>query len=273
MERIIKANDSSFRFLSPNKLWRARTILFFLIRRDIVVTYKQTLLGVLWALIKPIALSLIFVFVFKELADFPDYGFPYILISLCALSIWEFFSSAINKGSSSLVDERDLITKINFPRVLIPVGASVSNTVAFGLNLILIIVLMVIYEVPFSFRLVLIPLIVFALLIINIAFNLWLSSLNVFFRDVEQIVPFALRLGLFLSPVGFTLKSVPEEWQLLYCLNPMVSVIELMRYAVLGNQFLPDLNCILMSTCSLLIILGGGLYYFGKSERKFADVI
>lgn len=273
MEREISANGAGFRFLQPKVLWQSRNILYHLIKRDFLVTYKQTALGVLWALIKPLSMSLAIVFVFREMADFPDYGYPYILIAISALSIWEFFSSTIGKGSNSLVDERELITKISFPRIVIPMSSSVNNIAGLLINLMITMILMIFYQIPFLVNLLLIPFIYVLVIGLNLSCNLLLSTANVFYRDITNIVPFALRLGLFVSPVGFTLNMVPEKWQLLYSLNPLVGIIELMRYSILGEQFLPPTSCLVMSGITLAVLFFSSIIFFAKVERRFADVI
>ncbi|WP_420385207.1 ABC transporter permease [Roseivirga sp.] len=254
-------------------LWQSRGILFHLIKRDILVTYKQTLLGVFWAILKPLIMALVIAFVFGRLGNFPSYGLPYILIALPALSFWEFFSSSVNRGSICLIDDRGLITRISFPRIILPLNASLRNTLGLVINLIVIIAFMFHYKIPMTLNLLMIPLVYFSTILLNFGVNLWLSTINVFYRDVMTLVPFLLRAGLFISPVAFTLESVPVEWRQIYCLNPLVGIIESMRFCVLGSSFLPDSQCLIISGISLICLLLSGLFLFGKYERKFADVI
>jgi lipopolysaccharide transport system permease protein len=259
--------------MKPSILWQSRGILLHLIKRDILVTYKQTLLGVFWAILKPLVMALVIVFVFGRLGSFPNYGLPYILIALPALSFWEFFSSSVNRGSICLIDDRGLITRISFPRIILPLNASLRNTLGFIINLMVIIAFMLYYKVPITLNLLLIPLVYFCTILLNFAINLWLGTINVFYRDVMTLVPFLLRAGLFISPVAFTLESIPVEWKKFYCLNPLVGIIESMRFCILGSTFLPDAECLLISGVSLVCLLLSGLFLFGKYERKFADVI
>ncbi|TCL00886.1 lipopolysaccharide transport system permease protein [Roseivirga ehrenbergii] len=254
-------------------LWKARPILSHLIRRDVLITYKQTILGVFWTVLKPIMMAAIIVFVFEGIGNFPDFGFPYVLIALSALSVWEFFSSAISRGSVCLIDDRDLITRVNFPRMILLINASLKNSIGLFINLVVTFAFMLYYNIPFTVNLLWIPVIYFFTIILNLSLGLWLGTINVFFRDVNTIVPFLLRLGLFISPVGFTFNSVPEVWQKLYCINPMVGIIRAMRFSILGETFRPDLSCILIGCLSLLLVLLSGLYIFGRYERKFADLI
>ncbi len=254
-------------------LWKAKPILFHLMKRDLLVTYKQTFFGVAWTVLKPLIMATIVVLVFDKIGNFPDYGLPYILIGLSALSAWEFFSNAVNRGSICLIDDRDLITRVNFPRIILLFNAALRNTIGFGINLLVTFGFMIYYGIPFTIQLVWLPIIFIAIVLLNLAMSLWLGTMNVFYHDVSTVVPFLLRVGLFVSPVGFTLNSVPEIWKDVYCINPLVGIIESMRYCILGEQFRPDINCILIGSLSLLILLISGLYVFGKNERKFADRI
>lgn len=238
-----------------------------------LVTYKQTILGVLWTVLKPLIMAVIVVFVFDKIGDFPDYGLPYILIGLSALTPWEFFSNAVNRGSICLIDDRDLITRVNFPRIILFINAALRNTLGLGINLLVTFGFMIYFDVPFTVQLLWIPVIFFFTVLLNLSLGLWLGTMNVFFRDVSTLVPFLLRVGLFISPVGFTLNSVPDLWRDLYCINPLVGIIEIMRFCILGEQFRPDMDCILIGGASLLILLLSGLYVFGKYERRFADII
>ncbi len=254
-------------------LWKARPILFHLIKRDILLSYKQTALGVLWTVLKPLLMAAIIVFVFNKIGNFPDYGFPYILIGLSALTFWEFFSTAVNHASICFVSDRDLITRINFPRIILLINAACRNSLGLAINLCITFGFMLYYGIPLTANLLWIPLIFFFTFLLNLALGLWVGTINVFYRDVTTLVPFLLRLGLFISPVGFTLNSVPEAWRALYCINPLVAIIESMRFCVLGQAFRPDLECLLIGGASLALLLISGLYLFGRQERKFADLI
>lgn len=259
--------------MKPKLLWNSRAILFYLIRRDILISYKQTLLGVFWTILKPLVMATMIVLVFDKIGSFPDYGFPYILIALSALSVWEFFSNAVSRSTICFLDDHDLITRVNFPRIILLFNAALRNTLGFGINIIVTFGFMLYYGVPLSVHLLWIPVIFLSTVLLNLGLGLWLGTINVFFRDISTIVPFLLRVGLFISPVGFTLSSVPELWEKVYCLNPLVGIIEVMRFCVLGEQFRPNLDCILIGSATLLLLLLSGFYVFGKCERKFADVI
>jgi len=271
--RVMKYGGNKYRFIRWSVIWDARFILIGLLKRDLLITYKQTLLGAFWTLIKPMAMSAAIFFVFKKVGQFPTFGAPYLLIALSAFTVWEFFSSSVGKGNTSLVDERDLITKINFPRIIIPLSTSMHNVIGLAINQIVIFGLMVYYGSPFTINLLLIPIIYVLVFIANLSTNLLLSTANVYYRDIRNMVPFALRLGLFISPVGFTFKVIPEEWRLLYSLNPLTGIIELMRFSILGEQFLPETRYLICSGFSLFFVLILSLFVFGKYERRFADII
>lgn len=259
--------------MKPSVLWKARHIFYHLLRRDILVTYKQTVLGVFWTVLKPMLTAAIIVLVFKRIGNFPSYGFPYILISLSALTFWEFFSNSVNRASICLIDDRDLITRVSFPRIVLLINAAFRNSLGLIINLVVTIGFVIYHDLPVLTNLFWFPAIYLCCLLLNLALGLWLGTLNVFYRDVTTLVPFLLRVGLFISPVGFTLNSVPESWRPIYCINPLVGIVESMRYCILGEQFRPDFTCLFIGSISLFLLLISGLYLFGCQERKFADLI
>jgi lipopolysaccharide transport system permease protein len=273
MEKHIHHHDKGFRSLRPSTIWQTRELLFHLMKRDLLVTYKQTFLGIAWVALSPLAMALTIIFVFDHIGNFPNYGFPYILIALSALTCWEFFSGAISRGSICLVSDRDLIIRANFPRILLLINAAFKNFAGLSINLCLVFGFMLYFDIPFTFYLLFIPLILLATALLNLAVGLWLGTLNVFRRDINALVPFVLRFGLFISPIAFTLNSVPEQWRFLYYLNPLVAIIESMRFCILGEPFLPPLESYLIGGLTLLILFTSGLYLFGKCEPKFSDVI
>lgn len=273
MERIIRSRQHVFSYLNLKRLWEVRTAILFLLRRDILVTYKQTVLGVAWNIIRPLITALIIVFVFDQIGNFPDFGIPYFLLAMSALIIWEFFSNAVNWGSVCLLDDREIITKMNFPRVILPFNASIRNLLGFGINLVLTLMGLIYYGLPLHFNLVYVFLSLPVLVLFIFGVNLWLCTINVFYRDIQAIVPFLLRIGLFVSPVGFTLHSIPEEWKMIYAINPLVGIIEVMRFAFFGEVFLPDFKVLGLGLITTIVLLVSGLWLFGKFERRFADVI
>lgn len=273
MKKIIRHDDKRFRHVNLPAIWHAREILFHLMKRDIMVTYKQTLLGVGWVVIQPVAMALSIIFVFDHIGSFPDYGVPYILIALSALVCWEFFSGSVAKGTTCLIDDADILVRSNFPRIIFLLNAALKNALGPIINLGVLFGFMVFFNIPFTWNLVLLPFVLALLVLLNLALGLWLGTLNVFKRDIGTFVPYLLRLALFTSPVAFTINSVPEDWQLLYSLNPLVAIIETMRFCILGEAFRPDLNCMIVGACSLALLLLSGIYIFGSNERKFADII
>ncbi len=273
MERVVRSRQGVFDFLNFGRLWESRTAIIFLLRRDVLVSYKQTLLGVLWNVLRPVLTAAIIVFVFQRLGEFPDFGIPYFLLAMSALIIWESFTVAISWGSVCFTDDRNIITKMNFPRVILPFNAALRNTIGFVINLLLTLILMAIYGIPFLWSFLLIPLVYVSLVLFGFAAILWLSTINVYYRDIQAIVPFVLRIGLFISPVGFTFQSIPEAWRLIYSLNPLVAIIESMRYCLFGDVFKPDAVTLFTGGISMVVVLCSGLWLFGKYERRFADVL
>lgn len=273
MEKRISHKDTHSRFLDFQSLWRSRELLAYFVKRDLMVSYKQTILGLLWVLVQPLAMALMILFVFGRIGNFPDYGLPYMLIALSALSIWEFFANSVGRSSICLIDDRDIIIRVNFPRILLLFNSALRNSLGFAINLIVIFGVMFYYGVPITAKVLIIPFIYVMTVLLNLGLGLWVGTCNVFFRDVSTLVPYLLRLGLFVSPVAFTLHSVPEQWQMLYSLNPLVGIIEGMRFCLLGDQFQPSIKILAVSFFSLFTILFSGLYIFGRFERQFADVI
>lgn len=255
-------------------LWRYRELFYFLVWRDILVRYKQTVIGVTWALIRPFLTMVIFTFIFNKVAMLPAPGLvPYPLLVLAAMLPWQFFSTALSESSSSLISNANLISKIYFPRLIVPAGSVITSFVDFLITLGLMAVMMVWYGSLPDWRLVTLP--VFILLAIGAALGagLWLCALNVKYRDFRYIVPFIVQFGLFISPVGFSISMVPERWRLLYACNPMVGVIEGFRWALLGKNVTPYWPGFVVSIGVTAVLLVSGVWYFRRTERTFADII
>lgn len=253
-------------------LWAYRELFFFLAWRDLAVRYKQTIIGVVWALIRPFLTMVVFTVVFGRLAGLPSDGAPYPILVFAAMLPWQFFANALSESSNSLINNAQMITKVYFPRLAIPLAAIVVSFVDFLISFTILVCLMVWYQFSPSGRLLmLLPLI---LLTFGAAMGggLWMASLNVKYRDFRYIVPFILQFGLYLSPVGFSSSIVPEHWRLLYSLNPMVGVIDGFRWAILGGDQINWLGFSL-SVLLVLALLGSGIWYFRGTERTFADVI
>jgi len=271
-ERIIKPKHG----LAPidfSELWRYRELFLFLAWRDILIRYKQTAIGVLWAVIQPFLIMIVFTVIFGKLAKFPSNGVPYSVMTFAAVLPWQFFANALSQGSNSVVVATEMISKIYFPRLIVPGSAILSGAVDFGISLLMLFGLMAWYQIQFRLHLLLLPL--FFLLAFATAFgaSLWLSALNVKYRDVKHVLPFIVRMGMYISPVGFMSSVVPEKWQFVYSLNPMVGVIDGFRWCVLGAKFEPYWPGFWISVTVVAIILVTGAYYFRATEKTFADVI
>jgi lipopolysaccharide transport system permease protein len=255
-------------------LWRYRELFYFLAWRDILVRYKQTVIGIAWALIRPFLTMLIFTFVFSRVAKLPAPGsIPYPLLVFAAMLPWQFFSTSLSEASNSLIGNANLISKVYFPRMIVPAGSVITSFVDFLITLGLMAGMMVWYGFLPDWRLLTLPL--FMALAFGSAFGagLWLCALNVRYRDFRYIVPFIVQFGLYLSPVGFSSKIVPEGLRLIYACNPMVGVIDGFRWALLRGQSplaIPEVIASLVVTSVLCL---SGIWYFRRTEKSFADII
>ena len=254
-------------------LWRYRELFYVLAWRDISVRYKQTAIGVLWALIQPLVTMIILTVIFSKLAKMPSQGVPYPLLVFAGLLPWQFFASSLTGASQSLVSNSNLISKVYFPRLIIPASALVTALADFLIAFSLMVATMAWYHYWPPWRIVLLPLFVGAALVTALGPGLLFTALNARFRDFRYIVPFIVQFGAYLSPVGFSSSIIPEKWRLLYALNPMVGVIDGFRWCLLGraNQIDPDGFILSLAVTAFLLALG--IWYFRKTERTFADVI
>jgi lipopolysaccharide transport system permease protein len=269
---VIQPAAGGWRLLSLGDLWAYRELLFFLIWRDIKVRYKQTLLGGLWAVIQPLLLMVVFGIFLGRLAGLSSEGKPYILFAFAALVPWTLFSAALMGAATSVVNSQALISKVYFPRPLIPLAAAGGYVVDFLIALGVLGVMMAAYgEVPGVKALFIVPLTLLALTA-AIAVGLWLAALNVRYRDVAYTIPFLVQIWLFASPVGYSSTLVPEPWHTIYGLNPMAGVVEGFRWALLDTEVSPG-PILAVSVAVTFVLLLGGLYYFRRTERTFADVI
>lgn len=254
-------------------LWRFRELFYFLAWRDILVRYKQTVIGVLWALIRPMVAIVVFTVIFGKLANLPSNGVPYPILVCAAMLPWQFFSSAFAEAGNSLVGNANLLSKTYFPRLLIPASTVAVALVDFLISLLILAGLMGWYGFYPDWRVLAFP--VFALVAAAAALGtgLWIAALNVKYRDFRYLIPFLLQIGLFISPVGFSSTVVPEQWRLLYSLNPMVGVIDGFRWSLLGGQAQLYWPGFVLSMLLIAVLLLGGIAYFRRTERTFADVI
>jgi lipopolysaccharide transport system permease protein len=253
-------------------LWEYRELLYFLVWREVKVRYKQTGLGVLWAVIQPFFTMLIFSVFFGRLARIPSDGVPYPVFAYCALLPWQLFAFALTESSNSVVANQRLITKVYFPRLIIPLAAICVGLVDFVISLGVLAVMLAYYGIAPGIGIVTIPLWTLLVLASALAVGLWLSALNVKYRDVRYTVPFLAQIWMFATPVAYPTSLVPEAWRPLYALNPMVGVIDAFRWAFVGGGT-PPLLTVAVSVTIVAMLLTGGLLYFRRMERTFADVI
>lgn len=254
-------------------LWRYRELFYFLAWRDILVRYKQTVIGLAWALIKPLLTMVVFVFVFSKLAKLPSDGVPYPILVFAALLPWQFFSNAFTEAGNSLISNASMISKVYFPRLVVPTSAVIVSFVDFLISGVILVGLMIWYGFAPDWRIFTLPLFIFIAFAAAMGAGLWIAALNVKYRDFRYIIPFVVQFGLYVSPVGFSSTIVPEQWRLLYSLNPMVGVIDGFRWAILGGDTQLYWPGFLLSLFLVLVILVTGIVYFRKTEKTFADVI
>lgn len=253
------------------ELWRHRELLGFFVWRDLKVRYKQTILGAAWALIQPLAATLLFAVIFGRLAGMPSDGVPYPIFSYVSLLIWTYFAGALTQAANSVVNNQATITKVYFPRLLIPVSAILPGLLDLAIASVLGLALLAFYDVTLSWRLLAAPFFVGLAALTALGAGLWLSAINVRFRDVRHMVPFLIQFWLFASPVVFATSLVPDQWHTMYAINPLVGILEGFRWAVLGTGPL-SASSILLSVLVSLALLISGLFFFRTQERVFADV-
>ncbi len=270
-ELVIEAGRAERQYWQD--LWRYRELFYFLAWRDILVRYKQTAIGIAWALIRPFLTMVVFTVVFGNLAKLPSEGVPYPILVFSAMLPWQFFANALSECSNSLIGNANLISKVYFPRLIVPVSAIVVSFVDFMISGIILLGLMAWYNYVPSWRILMLPVFVAIAFAASMGAGLWLASLNVKYRDFRFIVPFIVQFGLYISPVGFSSSIIPEQYRLLYSLNPMVGVIDGFRWSILGVEskiYWPGFS---LSLGLVILLLITGIAYFRKTEKTFADVI
>ncbi|MGD0623086.1 MAG: ABC transporter permease [Thermodesulfobacteriota bacterium] len=258
--------------LNLNDLWEYRELLYFLSWRDIKVRYKQTALGAAWAIIQPFFTMVVFSLFFGKLAGIPSDGVPYPLFCFAALVPWSFFSNGLNQSSNSLVGSSNLITKVYFPRLVIPLASVICGTLDFLISFIVLLGLMAFYGITPTMNVFWLPFLLMLAFVTALGVGMWLSALNVQFRDVRYVVPFLTQLWLFATPIAYPSSLLPGQWRTIYGLNPMVGVVEGFRWALLGTNTAPG-PVIIASSLAALAILVGGAFYFRRMEKTFADVV
>jgi len=254
-------------------LWRYRELFYFLAWRDILVRYKQTVIGLAWALIRPFLAMVVFVVVFSKLAKLPSDGVPYPILVFAGLLPWQFFSTAFTEAGNSLISNANMISKVYFPRLVIPTSAVIVSFVDFLMSGAILVGLMVWYDFAPDWRIATLPLFIFVAFAAAMGAGLWIAALNVKYRDFRYIIPFVVQFGLYVSPVGFSSTIVPEQWRLLYSINPMVGVIDGFRWAILGGSPQIYWPGFWLSLFLVMVILATGMVYFRKTEKTFADII
>ncbi len=263
------------------ELWQYRELFWFLAWRDILLRYKQTYLGVAWAILQPFLTMVVITLIFGVLAELPSGGVPYAVMTLAGILPWYFFSNAMTESSNSLVASSRMISKIYFPRLIIPGSAVISGTLDFVVGFLMLLLIMLYYGVPLTPHLLLLPVFLLVAFLTAFAAGLWFSALNVRYRDIKYVVPFITRMGFYVSSVVFSTQWVHEklaakglsQWLFVYCLNPMVGVIDGFRWCILGPQFEPYWPGFFTSLGVVLALLISGAFYFRSTEKTFADII
>lgn len=253
-------------------LWQYRELLYFLIWRDVKVLYKQTAIGAGWAVLQPLATMAVFTIIFGALAKIPSDGLPYPIFAYTALLPWTYFSQAVTRSGTSVVGDANLISKVYFPRLLVPLSAALAPLVDFAIAFVLLLGMMAWYGIAPTAATLALPAVFVLAIVTAMAVGLWLSALNVLYRDVRHAIPFLLLLWMYASPIAYPVSLVPERWRALYGLNPMVGVIEGFRWALLGGAG-HDLATIMTSAIAVVILFVGGVVFFRRIERTFADIV
>jgi lipopolysaccharide transport system permease protein len=271
-ELIIQAGRTESQYWRD--LWKYRELFYFLAWRDILVRYKQTVIGIAWALIRPFLTMVVFTLVFGYVAKFQaPPGVPYEILVFAGMLPWQFFSGALSECSNSLISNANLLSKVYFPRLIVPTSAVIVSFVDFMISGIILLGLMAWYNFVPDWRILTLPVFVAIAFAASMGVGLWLAALNVQYRDFRYVVPFLVQFGLYISPVGFSTSVIPQKWQLLYSLNPMVGVIDGFRWAILRGQADIYLPGFVLSIGLVFLLLSSGIWYFRKVERTFADVI
>lgn len=269
---VTQIQSSTPSTLGLKELWDYRELLYFLVWRDVKVRYKQTVIGAAWTVIQPLLTIVIFTLVFQHFAKLPSDGVPYPLFSFTGLLPWSYFAKALNNGINSVVGSANLITKVYFPRLILPISAILSGLIDFGISFLCLLGMMIWYGLMPGWGVLALPLFLLLAVLTALSVGLWLAVINVRYRDVGQAIPFLIQLWLFVSPVAYPLSVVPEKWRVLYSLNPMTGVIEGFRWALLGKPMM-DILPIAISIVVVLALLFAGMRFFRRMEETFADVV
>ena len=258
--------------LQLRALWEYRELLYFLAWRDIKVRYKQTVLGAAWAIIHPVATMLIFTIIFGRLAKIPSDNIPYPIFCFCALLPWNYFASAFSRSTGSLVSNTHLISKVYFPRLIIPISSLLSGLLDFAIAFLVLIGMMFYYHIVLTITILWLPVFMLMAIATALGVGLWLGALNVQYRDIGYLVPFLSQVWMYATPVVYPSSLIPEKWRLIYGLNPMAGVVEGFRWALIGRGTKPG-YMFLVSALATIILLVSGAFYFRRMEKTFADII
>src|SRR3954466_12074811 len=254
-------------------LFRYRELFYFLAWRDVLVRYKQTVIGVLWAVLRPLRTMIVFTFIFSRVAKLPAEGVAYPVMVFAAMLPWQLFATSLTEGSGSLINNSNLISKVYFPRLIVPASSVIVSFVDFAISMGLLALLMVWYKVWPGLPLAALPIFTLMALLASAGAGIWLAALNVKYRDFKYVVPFIVQFGIYISPVGFSSSIVPEKWRLIYSVNPMVGVIDGFRWSISDGSSPFPWQSLELSLVTTLIVLATGIWYFRKTERTFADII
>ena len=264
-------SSNSWKLVDVRDMWAHRELLYFLIWRDVKVRYKQTLLGAAWAIIQPLFTMLIFTLIFSKVARIDSNGIPYPIFAYAGLLPWTFFANSINQSGNSMVSNSHLITKVYFPRVIIPVAAVGAGLVDFAVAFVMLLVLMIYYRIQPTANFLMLPALVALTTLLAIGVGTWLSAINVKYRDVKFALPFVVQIWMYLSPIPYPVTVIPQRWRLIYSLNPVTGIIEGYRSAFFGRPF--DWTSLGISLTITVALLGYAAYEFRKLEKGFADII
>ena len=263
---------SGWSALNLRELWTYRDLLFILAGRDIKLRYKQTGLGITWVVLQPLVAAMIFTIMFGRFAKLPSDGHPYIVFVFSGIVAWNYFAAVLQRAGNSLITDSKLITKVYFPRLAIPLASTFSAMIDLAVSLSVLGVIMLVYRVVPTWRLITLPLFIGLAAVTATGVSLWLSALNVRYRDFAHAMPFIIQVWMFASPVAYATTLVPERWRLIYSLNPAVAIVEGVRWSVLGSSAI-TLPMVLLSTALALVVFTGGAFFFRRVERGFADSV
>jgi lipopolysaccharide transport system permease protein len=270
-EIIIEAGKSERHYWRD--VWRYRELFYFLAWRDILVRYKQTVIGLAWTLVRPLFTIIVFTLIFGRLARLPSEGAPYSTLVLVGMIPWQFFASAVNEASLSLANKENIITKVYFPRIIIPISGVIVNLAELVIGLTMLAALLAWQRVPVTLNLLFLPLILLLTLLLTFGCAVWVSALSARFRDFRQIVPFILQMGLYISPIAYSATIVPETWRTWYALNPFTGIIEGLRWSVFANTPTPPLHGLAISLAIAALATASGVAYFRSIEKRFAELL